>query len=451
MIDASMTGAITIADAQARLRSGTLCAIDLVEQSLQAIERDSSRLNAFVRVWADTARAAAREADVELRRRANRGPLHGIPISLKDLIDVAGEVTTAGSRVLEHHVAERDATVVTRLRHAGAILLGKTNLHEFALGTTSEDSAWGPVKHPADATRLAGGSSGGSAVAVALGMGWASIGTDTGGSIRIPSAACGVVGLKPTYGEVPTDGVIPLSTSLDHVGPIARTVQDAAWLWAILTGHHVNPIESLDAGSLRLRHLVGYFSSPLAPEVREAVDAALDRLRSAAVTVIAAEIPLAPTVPEIYVNTVLPEAAFWHDRYLDSRKSDYVPAVHDRLMSGRAIPAVKYFDAREKRAWLRREVDAALQGCDALLLPTLPIVAPRLGESETTIDPSATTRTTVRNAMLRQTQLFNLTGHPAISLPVNTSGLPVGLQLVGRLNETERLLAVAAACERILV
>ena len=441
---------MTIADAQARLRSGQLTAIDLVERSLQAIDRDSGRLNAFVRVWADTACAAAREADVELKRRANRGPLHGIPISLKDLIDVAGEVTTAGSRVLEHHVAERDATVVTRLRHAGAIFLGKTNLHEFALGTTSEDTACGPIKHPADATRLAGGSSGGSAVAVALGMGLASIGTDTGGSIRIPAAACGVVGLKPTYGEVPTDGVFPLSTSLDHVGPLARTVQDAAWLWAILTGRHINPIERIDPGALRLRHLAGYFSSPLAPEVREAIDGALERLRAAAVTVISAEVPLARTVPEIYVNTVLPEAAFWHHQFLDSRRSDYLPAVHERLMSGREIPAVKYFEAREKRTLLRREVDTALDGCDALVLPTLPIVAPRLGESETTIDPSATATTTVRNAMLRQTQLFNLTGHPAISLPVKTAGLPVGLQLVGRLNETERLLAVAAACERIL-
>jgi aspartyl-tRNA(Asn)/glutamyl-tRNA(Gln) amidotransferase subunit A len=442
---------LTLTGAAGQFRQGAVRSIDLVDAALAAIARDNGRTNAFIYIDAEAARAAAREADRERAAGLNRGPLHGLPVSLKDLIDVKGQVTTAGSLVLRSRIADADAPAVTRLREAGAVIIGKTNLHEFALGTTSEDSAWGPVKHPADAARLAGGSSGGSAVAVALGMGLASIGTDTGGSIRIPSAACGVVGLKPTYGEVPTDGVIPLSSSLDHVGPIARTVQDAAWLWAILTGHHVNPIESLDAGSLRLRHLVGYFSSPLAPEVREAVDAALDRLRSAAVTVIAAEIPLAPTVPEIYVNTVLPEAAFWHDRYLDSRKSDYLPAVHARLMSGRTIPAVKYFDAREKRALLRREVDAALEGCDALLLPTLPIVAPRLGEVETTIDPSATTRTTVRNAMLRQTQLFNLTGHPAISLPVNTPGLPVGLQLVGRINETERLLAVAVACERILV
>jgi aspartyl-tRNA(Asn)/glutamyl-tRNA(Gln) amidotransferase subunit A len=441
---------MTIADAQARLRSGHTTSVELVDASLQAIERDSARLNAFVRVWADTARAAAREADAELQRRANRGPLHGIPISLKDLIDVAGEITTAGSRVLEHHVAERDAPVVTRLRHAGAIFLGKTNLHEFALGTTSEDSAWGPVRHPRDPTRVAGGSSGGSAVAVALGMGLASIGTDTGGSIRIPAAACGVVGLKPSQGDVPNDGVVPLGKSLDHVGPLAACVQDAAWIWAILAGRETSLLDPPHPDSLRLRQLVGYFASPAAPEVHGAVEQALQRLRSAGATVTPAEVPLAATLPEAYVNTVLPEAAFWHEHYLDACGERYTPAVRTRLESGRGIPAVKYFAAQETRARLRREVDAALDGCDALLLPTLPILAPPIGENEITIDPSQKTRIAVRSAMLRQTQLFNMTGHPAISLPLETPGLPVGLQLVGRLHDTAGLLAVAAACERIL-
>jgi aspartyl-tRNA(Asn)/glutamyl-tRNA(Gln) amidotransferase subunit A len=441
---------MTIADACAQLRSGRTTSVDLVEASLDAIERDSARLNAFVRVWPDTARAAAREADVERGRGIDRGPLHGIPISLKDLIDVAGEVTTAGSQVLRDNVAGRDATVVTRLRQAGAIFLGKTNLHEFALGTTSEDSAWGPVRHPHDSSRVAGGSSGGSAVAVALGMGLASIGTDTGGSIRIPSAACGVVGLKPSYGEVPADGVTPLSVSLDHVGPLAWSVQDAAWIWSILAGRDAAALVPPTPTALRLRQLLGYFVTPLAPEVRAAVTRAVERLRLAGATVTSAEVPHAATVPDVYVNTVLPEAAFWHARYLDTRGDDYTPLVRSRLQSGRDIPAVKYFDAREKRDDLRRQVDAALDGCDALLLPSLPIVAPPIGAADIVIDPSSGTTTPVRSAMLRQTQLFNLTGHPAISLPVNTPGLPVGLQLVGRLNDTAGLLAVAAACERIL-
>jgi aspartyl-tRNA(Asn)/glutamyl-tRNA(Gln) amidotransferase subunit A len=441
---------MTIADAQSKLRSGQTTSVELVEASLQAIERDSARLNAFVTVWPDTARAAAREADAERRRGANRGPLHGIPISLKDLIDVAGEITTAGSRVLRDNVAERDATAVTRLRHAGAIFLGKTNLHEFALGTTSEDSASGPVRHPADPSRVAGGSSGGSAVAVALGMGLASIGSDTGGSIRIPSAACGTVGLKPAYGEIPLDGVTPLCGSLDHLGPISASVQDAAWLWAILAGREPAALVPPTPGALRFRQLGGYYTAPVAPEVRQAISRAVERLRVAGATVTSAEIPLASSVPEIYLNTVLPEAAFWHARYLDSRAGDYSPVVRTRLQSGRDIPAVKYFEAREKRHQLRREVDAALDGCDALLLPALPIVAPPIGVAEIAIDPSDRASTPVRSAMLRQTQLFNLTGHPAISLPVSTPGLPVGLQLVGRLDDTASLLAVAAACERIL-
>ena len=373
---------MTIADAQTKLRSGETTSVELVEASLHAIARDSARLNAFVTIWPDTARAAAREADADRQRGANRGPLHGIPISLKDLIDVAGEITTAGSRVLRDNVAERDATVVTRLRHAGAIFLGKTNMHEFALGTTSEDSAWGPVRHPADPSRVAGGSSGGSAVAVALGMGLASIGSDTGGSIRIPSAACGTVGLKPSHGEIPTDGVTPLSESLDHLGPITSSVQDAACLWAVLTGREAVTVVPPKPGTLRFRQLGGYFMAPIAPEVRQAISRAIERLRGAGATVTSAEIPLAPSLPEIYVNTVLPEAAFWHSRYLESRAGDYSPVVRSRLLSGRDIAAVKYFDAREKRWQLRREVDAALDGCDALLLPALPIVAPPIGAED---------------------------------------------------------------------
>ena len=207
-----------------------------------------------------TPRAAeARRADDERASGIDRGPLHGLPICLKDLIDVRGQVTTAGSRVLRDRVADADAPLVTRLREAGAIVIGRTNLHEFALGTTSEDSAFGPVRNPFDADRVAGGSSGGSAAAVATGMGLASIGTDTGGSIRIPAAACGIVGLKPTFGEVPTDGVIPLSPSFDHVGPLTVDVEDAAVLWAVLAGRPVPRLDGPRPERLRLADLNGYF------------------------------------------------------------------------------------------------------------------------------------------------------------------------------------------------
>src|SRR4051812_35015301 len=199
-------------------------ATERLEFALAAITQHNARTNAFILVDRDGARAAARALDDESARGIDRGPLHGMPISIKDLIDIAGQPTTAGSHVRDGHIAEKDAPIITRLRDAGAVLIGKTNIHEFALGPTSDESAFGPVLNPHDTTRVAGGSSGGSAAAVATGMGVASIGSDTGGSIRIPAAACGIVGLKPSIGEVPVDGVVPLSFTLDNVGPLAQSV-----------------------------------------------------------------------------------------------------------------------------------------------------------------------------------------------------------------------------------
>jgi aspartyl-tRNA(Asn)/glutamyl-tRNA(Gln) amidotransferase subunit A len=423
-------------------------AADLVDASLAAIAEHGARTNAFILVDADGARAAARAVDDERRRGVDRGPLHGMPISIKDLIDVTGQPTTAASRVRAGHIALRDATVVQRLREAGAVLIGKTNLHEFALGTTSEESAFGAVHNPRDVSRSAGGSSGGSAAAVATGMGLASIGSDTGGSIRIPAAACGVVGLKPALGEVPLDGVVPLSATFDHVGPITRSVADAASVWAVLAGRAMPRIDPPASKTLTLGMLGGYFLALLDADVRVAVDDAIVRLRLSGMVIESRSVEHSETIVDTYVNISLPEAANWHARTLDSRAADYHPAVRQRLEFGRTISAVSYLHAREMRAALRRAVDVALDGCGALVLPTLPIVAPPLGAAEVTMDSGQTL--TVRAAMLRLTQLFNITGHPAISLPARASGLPVGLQLVGRRDQTEQLLAIAAACEHAL-
>ncbi|HKW01438.1 MAG TPA: amidase [Vicinamibacterales bacterium] len=441
---------MTIADAASRLRDGTQSSVDLVTASLQAIAACDADTHAFIRVDAQEAQEAARRADAEIRAGHDRGPLHGIPISLKDLIDVAGQPTTAASKVLADSIAQADAPIVTRLREAGVVLLGKTNLHEFALGTTSEDSAYGPVRHPRDLTRSAGGSSGGSAVAVATGMGLASIGSDTGGSIRIPASCCGIVGLKPGHGEIPTDGVVPLSVSLDHIGPLTLTVQDARWLWEALRG--VRPGsdqgQTPEARSLRLSSVNGYFSV-MAPEVRAAFDAGLGALRAAGTTIEMGTIDRTDTITKTYVDIVLPEAARWHDRYLDTRGPSYTPAVRARLASGREISAVDYLSAREAQAQLRRAVDAELDGVDALVLPTLVVTAPAIGSTDAALGSNAPVLN-VRAAMLRNTQLFNLTGHPAISLPLRAAGLPVGLQLVGRHGGTSRLLEIAAACEKII-
>jgi len=439
----------TISEAAAQLRARTLKATDLVEQSLSAIARFQPSTNAFIRVDADGARAAAVRADRELGSGVDRGPLHGIPISIKDLIDIAGQPTTAASRVLAGNIARADAPVITRLREAGAILIGKTNLHEFALGTTSEDSAFGAVHHPSDPARSPGGSSGGSAAAVALGMGLASLGSDTGGSIRIPSSVCGTVGLKPGIGEVPTAGVIPLSTTFDHVGPLTRSVPDAATLWSILTQSTPPPLNREIRG-LRLVRLVDYFDRPIEPAVRSAFERALESLRRGGAVVKDAVLPNTAGILDAYVSIVLPEGAAWHAPYLDTKAGEYSPMVRARFESGRAIPAVKYVQAVEFCRRLRTDVDALLADADVIVLPTMPITAPLLGSDEITIDPAVGDRTAVRSAMLKHTQPFNMTGHPAISLPVPVTGLPVGLQLVGKLGGTAGLLAIAASCEKII-
>ena len=416
-----------------------------LEAALAAVAEHSARTNAFIYVDAEGARAAARAVDEERKRGVDRGPLHGMPISIKDLIDIAGRPTTAASNVRRDHVAAEDAPVVRRLREAGAVIIGKTNLHEFALGTTSEESAFGAVHNPHDVTRSAGGSSGGSAAAVACGMGEASIGSDTGGSIRIPAAACGVVGLKPSIGEVPTDGVVPLCATFDHVGPITRSVEDAAALWSVVAARPLPRLE-MSRAPITLGLLGGYFTTLLDQHVRAAFDGAIERLRASGIAVEARSIAGTERIVDAYVNLSLAEAAHWHAPTLDARASDYQPPVRERLLKGRTISAVDYLTARATCVELRAAVKAALDGCDALVLPSLAISAPTLGTADVVMDNETTIP--VRAAMLRLTQLFNMTGHPAISLPVATSGMPVGLQLVGRLDKTPELLAIAATANR---
>lgn len=440
---------MTIADAARRLRAGELTSRSLIDDSLRAIERQNDALRAFITVDADGARAAAEAADRDRARGIDCGPLHGIPISVKDIVDQAGIVSTAASHVLDDRVAPRDASVVSRLTEAGAIIIGRTNLHQFALGTTSEDSAYGAVRNPHDPTRVAGGSSGGSAAAVATGMGLASVGTDTGASVRVPAAVCGVVGLKGTSGDVPTDGVIPLSTTLDHVGPIASTVQDAAWMWQIMAGRPPATIEAVKIDGLRLTALGAYFDAVLSPDVRAAHAGALATLGRHGAAFTTATIDDTDAIGATYADIVLAEGAHWHGSRLDTRQAGYLPAVHARLLHGRTILGTTYLEARARCERYRAAIDRILDACEAIVLPTLPIVAPPVGTTEIVVSPGDAPLP-VRAVMLRLTQLFNLTGHPAISIPTPTAGLPVGLQLVGRRGDTAGLLRVAAACERCL-
>jgi aspartyl-tRNA(Asn)/glutamyl-tRNA(Gln) amidotransferase subunit A len=327
---------LTVADLGRRLKNRAVTAEAATEGCLARItERDRS-LNAYITVLGDLALAQAREADREMAAGGYRGPLHGVPVSLKDIIDLRRIPTTAASRVRNGHVAARDAIVVERLRDAGAIFVGKTNLHEFALGTTNEDSAYGPVRHPFDATRSPGGSSGGSAASVLAGMAYASIGTDTGGSVRIPAAACGLVGLKPTIGEIPTDGVVPLSETLDHVGPLCRSVEDAALVYGVLRGapNPDSPPPRAIAG-LRFGIPRAYFLDLLDPEIGGRFDEACERLRSSAALLDDVVIPHTKEIGAIYVHIALPEAAAYHAATLESRPHDYTENVRLRLEMGR--------------------------------------------------------------------------------------------------------------------
>ena len=432
-------------------RARTVSSEAATAQCLANIRDRNGELNAFTMVTPESALQQARDADRELAEGRDRGPLHGVPLSIKDLIDVRGTVTSAASAVrAAASAALADAAAIAHLRTAGAVLVGKTNLHEFALGTTCEDSAFGIVRNPFDTTRVAGGSSGGSAVSVVTGMALASVGTDTGGSIRIPASACGIVGLKPSYGEVDTEGVIPLSPRLDHVGPLTQSVGDAWILFRALAGEpRPEPRAPAPPAEVRLTWLRQYFCDLLDEDVAKVFAAALDALRRAGVRVSKASVPHAYATAGVYSKIAPREAFRQHQRTLEAVPEKYSPAVRQRLELGRHISDEDFVQALEVQAVLRDEVDAALADCDALVLPTLPIPAPKIGADAVRIGH---VEESVRALTLRNTQLFNITGHPAISLPCGRTGdgLPVGLQLVGAHGRTDALVRIALTCERLV-
>jgi aspartyl-tRNA(Asn)/glutamyl-tRNA(Gln) amidotransferase subunit A len=447
-----VTAARTIGQLAQQLAARHVTSEAVTDACLAAIEAHQPETNAFITVLADAAREAARRADHEVANGRSRGTLHGVPVSLKDIIDLAGTATTAGSHVRRGHVADRHAAVVERLLTAGAIIVGKTNLHEFALGPTNDDSAYGPVHHPLDARLSSGGSSGGSAVSVATGMAWASIGTDTGGSIRIPSGLCGVVGLKPSLGEVPTQGVVPLSDTLDHVGPICRSVGDARILLDVLAGRPAARSVPADPPRLTGRRLGiprDYFLDHLHGDVARSFEGACRRAERAGATLRTVSVAHAADTGPIYVCIALAEAAEFHADTVALVPEAYTDAVRPRLQAGRYLLAEDYLRARRGRGRLVAEVNAALDGLDALLLPTVPVPAQPIGAATVRVGEW---QEPVRNALLRLTQLFNVTGHPAVTVPgaPTSDCLPIGIQLVGHPNATGPLLDLAEAVEATL-
>jgi aspartyl-tRNA(Asn)/glutamyl-tRNA(Gln) amidotransferase subunit A len=440
---------MTISEIAPRVAIGKVKSEKLTEDCLAKIAELNPTLNAFITVTADEALQQARQADKEIAAGRRIGVLHGIPISLKDLIDQKGVPTTAGSLVRKDHVAEDDAVVTKRLRDAGAVFVGKTNLHEFAFGTTSEDSGYGLIRNPIDPSRSPGGSSGGSAVAVATGMSLGTIGTDTGGSIRIPAAACGVVGLKPEWGKISTSGVVPLSRQLDHVGPLAASVTDAWLIYNALQKRSEQIGDALDAAPLegmRFGRFSGYLADRLDADVEYGVRDTIALLQQKGATIVDVALPHADDIAAIYLHLVFGDAAEYHARTLISRPQDYTKPVRLRLEMARYVLAEDYIRALRGKALIAHEVDRALDGIDALVLPALGIPAPPIGAATVEVKggPDA-----VRSLMLRCTQPFNLSGHPAISIPCGRTkgGMPIGLQLVGHKGRTPALVQAALAAE----
>jgi len=437
---------LTIVRLAPKIKRGDVSPVELTEAFLERIERLQPHLNAFITVTRDLALAQARSAEREIARGGYRGVLHGIPLCLKDLFHVGGVRTTAGSRILRNFKPSGNAPVVDRLVKAGCIVLGKTNLHEFAFGATNLNPHYGPVRNPWAPDRVSGGSSGGSAAAVAAGLSVASLGTDTGGSIRIPASACGCVGLKPTFGLVPLDGVIPLAPSLDHAGPMTRCVEDAALVLDALTGcRHSRSLRKGIEG-LRVGIPRHYYFDRIDPEVKRAVLSALSSLEDAGARTVAVDLPGMSETAELAGEITAAEALAFHWKWLNSRAGDYGEDLRERLTAKRNMSVVEYLHCRKRcQAYAERFV-RAMDACDLLAAPTLPVHAPRADESEVVVGRA---RENIRLALLRLTRPANLAGVPAISVPCGftKSGLPIGLQIIGKPLSEDLVLRAAYAYE----
>jgi len=426
----------TIRELSRGIRKREVSPAELTHECLSRIEKFNPKLNAFITVLAEQALEDARKAEQEVFRGKYRGPLHGIPIGLKDIFDTAGTQTTAASALFRDRVPDHDAEVVRRLRCGGAIILGKQNLHEFAYGGSSMISCFGEVRNPWDTTRIAGGSSGGSAASVAAGMGYAAIGTDTAGSVRLPAAYCGVVGIKPTYGRVSTRGVIPLAESYDHIGPLTNTVCDGALALQVLAGYDPCDATSanvpvadytcdLDKALLALRVGVPrkFFFDGVDAEIAAAVEKAIQVIREMGCE-IRDELLL-----DVSTDRTLSSAESWeyHKEFVASSPEFYQPATLARIRSGEKTTQTEIERARLELTSSRESIKEIFKQVDLLLTPTVPIPPPSVAKLKDNPDQLRPTEL----LMLRNTRPFNVWGIPAISIPCGftSSGLPIGLQL----------------------
>jgi aspartyl-tRNA(Asn)/glutamyl-tRNA(Gln) amidotransferase subunit A len=434
--------------------------VEIIEAHLARIEATEGVLNSFITLLPDWARAAARQAEAQIQSGNYRGPLHGIPVGLKDLFNTGGVRTTSGSRIFDNFIPERDCTVAARFQQAGAILLGKLNMHQFAYGPTGENPDYGHMHNPWNPELITGGSSGGSGSAAAAGQCTITMGSDTGGSVRIPAALCGIVGLKPTYGLVSRYGLTPLSWCMDHPGPMVRTVEDAVLTVNAIAGYDPNDVASArveapdytaaltgEVKGLRIGVPREYFEAPLDSQVAEAVQKAINLLGELGATVTELSFPMFKHSPAISSTILMAEAAAYH-RELVAREGDklYAP-VRVRLEAGLFISAADYLKAQQARTQFDREARQLFNQVDLLAGPAEPITAPRLLATEVQVGEQ-TVGTTA--ALTQYTRPYNITGFPAISIPCGFSneGMPIGLQLAGRPFDELTVLRAAYAYEQ---
>jgi aspartyl-tRNA(Asn)/glutamyl-tRNA(Gln) amidotransferase subunit A len=447
--------ALTIAEAARGFRSGQLSPLELTRACLERIEALDGKLNAFVTLLPERALAEAQEAENRFAAGRARGPLDGIPFALKDLYETAGVRTTAGAKILADYVPERDCTCVRRLSEAGVVFLGKLNMHEWAYGATTAVSCFGPCHNPWDLERIPGGSSGGSAAALAASLCLGSLGSDTGGSIRIPASLCGIVGLKPTYGRVSKQGVIPLSDSLDHAGPMARTVEDVTLILQAIAGPDPDdptasdrPVPDYaasltdDVRGLRIGVPQKDALSGASDDILRGIDEALRTLAGLGATVVEVAVPWLIEATAIWPNIAGPEAAHYHRQHLEQRPQDIAEQVRNRLLAGRNLLAIEYLRGLDVQRRIKGEAAALFTDIDLLVTPATPFTATRIED-----ELAASGR---EGLIHRFTAPFDITGQPAISLPCgfDPQGLPIGLQIIGRPWEEETVLRAAHAYEQ---
>lgn len=446
---------LSLAELSKKIKSGDVSPVEATEACLERITATDNSLGAYVRVLADEARAAAREAEIAIKAGDWKGPLHGVPVALKDLYDVEGVPTTASSRVRKDWVPKADGATATALKDAGAIILGKTHTHEFAYGITTPTT-----RNPWNLERIPGGSSGGSGATVASGGAFLAMGSDTGGSIRIPAALCGVVGLKPTFGRISRAGVTSLSWGLDHVGPLTRTVEDAAICLQVLAGYDPRDPASLDepvpdysadlgqgVKGLRIGVPTNYFFDHVEPEVEEAVRASYAKLAELGAKLVEIDLPMPEQIMAVEFAICLPEASAYHRRMLREKPGDYNDDVRAFLEAGEMVPATTYIQALRVRNVLQQGFRKLFESVDVIVAPTVAATAVKAGTESITWEDG--TEEPLSSVYVRLSAPANVTGLPSLSVPCGFSseGLPIGFQAIGRPLDEATILRLGTAYE----